>query len=243
MFLANSDVKIRSNMNYYQQNNVSVASSIQVNFLSVTYVNIIEDSNVHKLISRLKVAQKEFQKCIDWKQPSHEVKSKALELSSILEALMDSSRELPHEKRKEFCEKVVESACVVIEQYKSALSIEGFSEAIVNELLKYTQEFYNQYFGLSINDNFWFRLKCYEWLLKEGWVSRPNLYYRGRDSEYKYVFSEEQLEDFFANNRKQIIKIMLDNNDEYNGLTFDSPLVDEETNQSFGLYNRISAIK
>ncbi|EIW7860212.1 hypothetical protein MH171_000105 [Vibrio parahaemolyticus] len=230
-------------MNNYQQNNVSISSSIQVNFLSVTYVNIIEDSNIHKLISRLKVAQKEFQKCIEWQQPGHEVKSKALELSSILEAIMDSSRELPYEKRKDFCGTVVESACVVIEQYKDALSIEGFSEAIVDELFDYTQKFHEQHFGSSITDRFWFNLKCYEWFLKEGWVSRPNRGFRSRGSEYNYVFSEEQLEQFFADNRKEIIKIMLENNDEYHGFTFSSPLVDEDINQSFCLYNRILEVK
>lgn len=230
-------------MNYYQQNNVSVSSSIQVSFLSVIYVNIVEDSNVHKLISRLTVAQKEFRKCIDWKQPCHEVKSKALELSSILEAIMDSSKELPYEKRKEFCEKVVESACVVIEQYKDALSIEGFSEAIVDELFDYTQKFYEQNFGLSINDDFWFRLQCYEWCLKEGFVNRPNNNYSNQGLEYKYTFSEEQLEKFFSDNRKQLIKIMLENNDAYHRVTLNSPLVNEDTNQSFGLYNRISKVK
>uniref|UniRef100_UPI0005F15FC2 hypothetical protein n=1 Tax=Vibrio vulnificus TaxID=672 RepID=UPI0005F15FC2 len=242
-FIVHQGMQRRNKMNYYQQNNVSISSSIQVNFLSVTYVNIIEDSNIHKLISRLKVAQKEFQKCIEWKQPGHEVKSKAIELSSVLEAIMDSSRELPYEKRKEFCGTVVESACVVIEQYKEALTIEGFSEAIVDELFDYTQKFHEQHFGSSITDKFWFNLKCYEWFLKEGWVSRPHRGFINRGSEYNYVFSEEQLEQFFTDNRKAIIKVMLENNDEYHGFTFNSPLVDEDTNQSFLLYNRILTVK
>ncbi|EOB6244205.1 TPA: hypothetical protein I7116_21905 [Vibrio vulnificus] len=240
------DVKLRNNMNHFQQNNVSVSSSIQVNFLSVTYVNIIEDSNVHKLISRLIVAQKEFQKCIEWKQPSHEVKSKAVELSSILEAIMDLARDIPDEKRKEFCKNVVESACVVIEQYKDALSIEGFSKAIVDELFDYTQKFYDLYFGSSINDQFWFRLQCYEWLLKEGFVSySSNSFVWGfsDESKYDYVFSEEQLEQFFGENRKKIIEIILENHDERNGLIFKSPLMEVDTKQSFGLYNRILEVK
>ncbi|ENR2169904.1 hypothetical protein ACEUYU_004340 [Vibrio vulnificus] len=233
-------------MNHFQQNNVSVSSSIQVNFLSVTYVNIIEDSNVHKLISRLIVAQKEFQKCIEWKQPSHEVKSKAVELSSILEAIMDLARDISYEKRKEFCKNVVESACVVIEQYKDALSIEGFTKAIVDELLDYTQKFYDQYFGSSINDQFWFRLQCYEWLLKEGFVSYSSnsfVWESSDESKYDYVFSEDQLEQFFGENRKKIIEIILKNHDERNGLIFKSPLMEEDAKQSFGLYNRILEVK
>jgi len=232
-------------MNHYQQNNVSVTSSIQVNFLSVTYINIVQDSNVHKLISRLQVAQKEFQKCISWEESGTQVKSKALELSSILEALMDASSVLPYESRREFCEKVVESACVVIEQYKGALSIEGFSEAIVNELFDYTQNFFEKHFGSSINDRFWFSLKCYEWFKKEGLISnRSYRAYMGRSAEYEYVFTEEQLERFFTENRKAILQIMLENdNNGYNHLIIDSPLENEDTNQSFRLYNRISVFQ
>ncbi|MGY5618754.1 hypothetical protein ACXHQ9_16925 [Vibrio cincinnatiensis] len=233
-------------MSQYQQNNVSISSSIQVNFLSVTYVNIIADSNVHKLISRLIVAQKEFQKCIELKEPSHKLKSKAIELSSILEAIMDSSREMLYEEeRKEFCKKVVESACVVIEQYKDALSIEGFPKVIVDKLYDYTRKFYEQYFGSSINDQFWFHLRCYEWFLKEGLVSysSDSLLRTWDEPKYDYVFSEEQLEQFFGENRKEIIEIMLEHHNEHNGLIFKSPLMKEDTKQSFGLYKRISEVK
>ncbi|MDG2632679.1 hypothetical protein P7M35_22835 [Vibrio parahaemolyticus] len=174
------------------------------------------------------------------------MKSKAVELSSILEAIMDLARDIPYEKRKEFCKNVVESACVVIEQYKDALSIEGFSKAIVDELFDYTQKFYDLYFGSSINDQFWFRLQCYEWLLKEGFVSySSNSFVWGfsDESKYDYVFSEEQLEQFFGENRKKIIEIILENHDERNGLIFKSPLMEVDTKQSFGLYNRILEVK
>lgn len=227
-------------MNHYQQTNrVSILSNIQVNFLNITYINIIEDSNVHKLISRLVVAQKEFQKCIDWDVSVSEIKSKALELSSILEALMDTSTEVvAYEKRNELSEKIIKSSCVVIKQYNKALAIDGFSENIVRELKEYTQKFFEQNFGKSLDSNFWFNLKCYEWLLKEGFITRPQMYYS--NPEYSFIFDEETLEDFFLSNRSAVIKLMLDNKSDHDGLTFNSPLSNTETNQSYSLLCEIT---
>lgn len=220
----------------YQQNNVSVSKSINVTFLSVTYINIIKDSNIHKLISRLIVAQKEFSKCISWKLTGQETKSKAVELSSTLEALMDSGKDVSYDQRNSFYAKIIDSACVVLEQYQEALSIEGFSENIIEELHSYVQAFYGERFN-HINDNFWFKLKCYEWLLKEKWVEQSYNYHR---ENYNFVFSPEELEEFFSKNRNSIIEIMLEQDRTYKSkLEYKSPLDDSETNDSYCLFNRL----
>ncbi|EPT9256212.1 hypothetical protein ACVTNV_004616 [Vibrio alginolyticus] len=226
-------------MSYYQQtNNTSISSIIQVSFLNVTYINIVEDSNIHKLISRLVVAQKEFQKCIKWGVPVSETKSKALELSSILEALMDISIEVAYEKRKELSEKIIKSSCAVIKQYNEALSIDGFEENIVKELKDYTQNFFEQNFGKVLDSDFWFKLKCYEWLLKEGFITEHQNFYP--NSEYSFIFDKEDLEDFFVKNRNAIIKLMLANKKDYDGLIFNSPLSNTETHQSYSLLCEIT---
>lgn len=232
-------------MNNFQQNNLSISKTIQVNFLSVTYINITEDSNIHTLISRLVVAQKEFKKCIDWELPGNEARSKAIELSSILEALIDADSEVPLDRRQEFCEKVIESSCIVINMYKKALSIEGFSEHIVQELQGYTQRFYDRHFGLHINDSFWFELKCFEWLLKEKFISQSSSCYglELHREKYNYVFNEEQLEEFFSLNRNVILKSMMNNYDEYSGLRCTSPLSNSSINQAYKLYNQLVSVK
>lgn len=229
-------------MNHYQQNNsLSVSTVIQVNFLNITYVNIINDSNIHKLISRLIVAQKEFQKCIDYKMSGSDTKSKAIELSSVLESLMDSIGEISYEKRLLFAQKIIESSCVVIAQYKEALVIEGFSENIVEDLESYTEKFYQTNFGKKVDACFWFKLKCYEWFLKEGFIERRSTYY-SNTSEYSYIFNEETLEEFFCSNRKEVLNFMLKNTNEYQQVTFSSPLDEVETQQSYNLYMQISSL-
>lgn len=229
-------------MNHFPQNNsLSAAVIIQVNFLNITYTNIATDSNIHKSISRLVVAQKEFQKCIDWKMSGAETKTKAIELSSILEALMDFINEVPYENKFQFSENIIKSSCAVIKQYKKALSIEGFSEDIIEELTNYTEKFYQNNFGKKINPDFWFKLKCYEWLLKEGLIEQRSTYHHN-NSKYSYIFNEEVLEDFFSSNRKEVIKLILENANEYRKVTYTSPLDEKDTHQSYSLYEQISSL-
>jgi len=226
-------------MTYSQQNNsVSVSNVIRVNFLNVTYVNIIEDSNIHKLISRLVVAQKEFQKSVDWKLPVSEIKSKALESSSILEALMDSTSEVAYDKRKALSEKIINSCCVVLKQYQDALDTDGFEENILNELRVYTQNFFEDNFGRKLDSEFWFNLKCYEWLLKEEFIKKPYSSYI--NSDYSFIFDEKILEEFFISNRNEVIKLILKHKTDNDCLTFSSPLDNTETNQSYSLFCQIS---
>lgn len=229
-------------MNFYQQNNnLSVLAQIQIDFLNITFVNIVNDSNLHNLISRLVVAQKEFQKCFDYKVSGAELKSKAIEMSSILESLMDSIKEVPYEKQFQFADKVIKSSAAIINQYKEALSIEGFNEGIIEDLKKYTQKFYQDNFGKDLDSFFWFRIKCYEWFLKERFVERKSFPVIG-PYEHSFIFDEDTLEEFFSSNRKEVLNYMLNCVNDNRKLSIPNPLNESRIHNSYSLYVQISSL-
>lgn len=123
--------------------------------------------------------------------------------------------------------------------YNKALSIDGFEEKFVKELKDYTQKFFDNFLGNILESNFWFKLKCYEWLLKEGFISDLQSNYP--NNKYSFIFDNETLEDFFVKNRSSVINLMLDNKNDYYRLTFSSPLSNTDASQAYRLFCEINA--
>lgn len=217
-------------MDFYQQNNTSVRfTSIQI--VNVTFNQIVIDSNINSLLSKLKVSFSELERLMKLKMPSNDVKRKAIEVSSTFEVLMKSTKELDFNSRDEFSKKIIESCVAVIEKYKEAESDEEFGAELRQELISGCIDFFEQELGSQLNDNFWFELQYYEWLEKEGFIKQH--YYRFNQKSNRY-HSDENLEKFFSDNRGSIIRRMLGEQREHgNSLAISSPLSDQRKKTAF----------
>lgn len=223
-------------MNIYQQNNTSVRfTSVQI--VNVTFNQIIIDSNINNLLSRLKVSFSELERLVKLKMQSSDVKRKAIEVNSIFEVLMNSTSEVDFNSRDEFSKKIIESCVCVIKKYREAEENEEFGVELRQELTSDCNGFFNRELGNQLNSSFWYELQYYEWLQKEGFIYNDRSIYSQESDRY---FTDEQLEIFFSDNRGDIIKEMLNEQRGYNGsLDVSSPLSDNRKYTIFQAYKQL----
>lgn len=223
-------------MNINQQNNVSVRfTSIQI--VNVVFNQIVIDSNINNLLSRLKVSFSELERLVKLNMPSSDVKRKAIEVNSTLEVLMNSINEVDFNSRDEFSSKIIESCVSVIKKYEEAESDEEFGDELREELVSDCNSFFDRELGNQLNQTFWYDLQYYEWLQKEEFINSHHSRYSQKCDRY---FSDEQLEKFFSDNRRGIIKRMLSEQREYNGdLQVSSPLSENRKSTIFKAYKQL----
>ncbi len=220
-------------MNNYQQNyTYNRFTSIQV--VNVSFTQIVIDSNINNILTKLKVSFSEFDGLVKMKMPSVDIKRKAIEINSTFEVLMSSTNEVNYDYKIEFSKKIIESCVAVIEKYKKAEEDEEFGFDLKNDLESKCINFFDRELGNYLDYYFWFQLRYYEWLDKEGFLYENNSRYAEKNNRYH---SDDYLEDFFKDNRGEIIRKMLGESRGYNNsLNVRSPLSDNIKNTIFKAY-------
>ncbi|HHF2973661.1 TPA: hypothetical protein ACPJ12_004659 [Vibrio diabolicus] len=222
-------------MNIYQQNNTSVRfTSVQI--VNVTFYQIVIDSNVNNLLSRLKVSFSELENLVKLKMSSSDVKRKAIEINSTLEVLMNSTNEVDFNSRYEFSKKLIESCVCVINKYQETERDEQFGVELRQKLTSDCNSFFEREFGNQLNSNFWYELKYFEWLQKEGFIENHLTFHNPSHDRY---FTDDYLEKFFSDNRGDIIRKMLNEQRSDGYLRVSSPLADNRTNMIFQAYKQL----
>lgn len=223
-------------MNFYQQNN-TLNKFISIQIVNVYFDRIVIDSNINSLLTKLKLSFAEFDKLVKLKMPSVDIKRKAIEINSTFDVLMSSTNEVDFGYKDEFSTKIIESCVAVIEKYKNAEEGGEFGFELKKELQSSCINFFNREFGRYLDDYFWFELKYYEWLDKEGFLNETHSRYAERYNRYH---SDEYLEDFFKENRGQIIRKMLNEEIAYDAkLNVRSPLSYNNNNTVFKAYKML----
>lgn len=220
-------------MNIYQQNN-TFARHTSIQIVNVIFNQIIIDSNINNLLTNLKVSFSEFERLVRMNMPAVDIRRKAIEINSTFEVLMGSTNEVKYDHKYEFSKKIIESCVAVIEKYKQAEEDVNFGFEFKDELKSSCINFFKIELGNYLDEYFWFELKYYEWLDKEGFLYENHSRFVERSNRYH---SDDCLEDFFKENRGVIIRKMLNESRDYNNrLTVRSPLSDKTKNTIFNAY-------
>lgn len=188
----------------------SMINFVSVQIFNVEFKSIVVDSNLNRLLSKLKVAFNELDSILRFDMPLDAFMSKAIEVNSTVKVLMGSVDENESARREEFSSDLIASCAAIVERYKVAEGKFSIGDMLSKELIGACDVFFKERFGSIIDGDFWFDLSYYEWLLKEGFVynrMRRGLYDNCRELE-RYN-SDESLEEFFVEYRSEILKRMI----------------------------------
>lgn len=216
------------NLNINKQTNLSIQYTSVV-IVNVEFNHVVLDSSVNMLLNKLKVAYGEFDRYLKLQMPGSEMKGKAIEINSLLETLMKSIKEINRDERDDFIGNYIKSSVAIIDNYKEAEKIEPIISILKEELQLECDRFYQEYFARYLNDKFWWDLQLYEWLDKEGMIYKDTRLFsmtRNR-SNRKSHFSDEQLECFFNENRKEILNFILESDKNNYKIDMENPLSKE----------------
>jgi len=219
-------------MNYYQENNVSVKYNV-VKIVNVVFT-VRVNSSIDHLITKLRVAYSELDSYITHSIDIENIKIKGIEINAIIKTLMNSNTEGNFEQQTLFIKNLIESSVIIVSKYEDATKLnEGFDNKLRNELANECCNYYDRNFGIHLNDTFWWNLYFYEWLEKEKLISS----YHYEIS--KRVFTDEQLEKFFCDNRHEVLQRMLNCERDGSKVIIDSPLSNSNNKLYFDSYNML----
>ena len=231
--LINSHQDVKMN-NFYQQNNTAI-NTTSVTIAQITFNYIKVDSDISYLLNRLRLSFNEFDGLAKHRMPADKIKEKAIEINSIIYTTMDATNDIYDNERVSFATKLIESIAAVCEKYKEVENGSGLNE-LRNELVNHCREFFSSNIERYINaQDFWWQLRLYEWLKKEGFVSA-----RDRSSNFTSdsIFTNEELETFFHNNRKEIIKSIITQSQNSN-LNIENPLNHDKHRIYFDTFKKL----
>lgn len=225
-------------------------------FIQQVNINIYVNPTIQNKLQDLDVTFSEFKTACELLDELEIIRDKALRVLSryrdILDNKMDFYSALPlndsytnHSltKRQVLNLSLLETGLVLLSSFLDNTNKFDNNKKIAKALYKNIQELYLCLFPNKINEQFFNDLKFYEFLIKEDILKEEksifafDIFDESYNSSRKnnLEFSDSELEDFFKENRKNILKILK------NGNIFPDPLKNEEIKSTYEMYKKIKS--
>ncbi len=227
-------MRYQNTINLFQQNIFIQQVNININIYPI----------INTMLKDLNIAFSEFKTACEFSNEA-EVREKALSVLARYRSILDNKRDfyqaIPNNyihmnnynelnKNQLLHLSFLETGLILLSTFlDNAAKFD--SEKIAASLYTNIIDLYEYSFPNTINNQFWYNLKLFEFLLRENIIHNWNI------SRINFTFTEDQLEDFFTKNRKTILKDIRSLNNIFN------PLDNYEINIIFQMHKKIESFK
>ncbi|WP_347455655.1 hypothetical protein [Acinetobacter thermotolerans] len=208
-------------------------------FINQLNININIHTDIYSKVEDINFCFQNFKDSCEF-QEENEIKDKALTVLSryrniiknkkeFLKALNFSSNNF-NKSLTEFDKldlSIIETGLILLDEFVSKSQLFDKNKKIVDGLYNDIKNFYFSTIGTYLDNNFWYNLQFFEFLLENKILS----HYSRQD--YQFNFKKNELEDFFAENRSKILGDLLRSEDIY------SPLQDRRFVIYYDIHKRI----
>ncbi|OBU37402.1 hypothetical protein [Photobacterium phosphoreum] len=206
---------------YNQYNQSSVTQSITVTVVNVNYINIVQNSDIHRYLVELRKSQIEFEMYLKTNISKEQLLIKAIEISTKLQSLMEQSDNFHRQEKRNFSLNVLESTIYALELFKKS----DIQDEVRCDLCNKFKDFYRYQFN-SVDKHLLFNLQCYEFCLKEKLIQYDKYTFDSYEDldTYSYIYDDASLEEFFTRNRKEVLEFIINNSGRNGYVNYDSPI-------------------
>lgn len=182
----------------------------QKEFINQFDINVF--INIKPIIEDINISFRSFKEACEFQQES-EIRDKAIAVLSRYRLILEQKREFFHALQNKYGEdndgisnknhldlSIIDTGLTLLNEFNSKSQLFDKDKKIVNALYSDIKELYLSTIGTSLNKDFWYELQRYEFLLKEKVISNNS-----DISRYNFNFSDNELEEFFLQNRFTIL--------------------------------------
>jgi len=194
-------------------------------FINQLNINIHIHIHINSRIEDINNCFRSFKDACEF-QGEKEVREKALDVLSRYRSIIEHKREffqvLPSYSTDsdglstidKFHLYILNTGLMLLSEFNDKSQLFDRDKRIINGLYEDIKNLYSSAVGSYLDETFWYDLQLYEFLMKEKILSNSRWSYE----DYTFQFTENNLEEFFSENRSKILKDLYSDREIYSPL-------------------------